>query len=310
MLCEGPRNRAPLGNKTTNAKATAFQTPAPPTQEKPSAKPSSPRMRRGKIKVHEAETLAVPEGEEEREIELMPPREVPLPDHPDDWPHDRTYPQFEGENLTKGWRSAFARDQTVDENEELSDFEEKLKSVQQRRRQGGITQQTKSLPAAKKSANLNLTAKDPLTARSTQTISSRDAVSALSGPSRTTGTPGFAAPTATSRSRHPSSAVLKKPTPTALGNARHNAARVASNSTLGYFKGRAVSAGSRRDASDDHLTSAHSQRNAPGRTALDDLFLTTDDSTLADETSAGPQSLLLLEDNTALTDFQLESLHL
>lgn len=309
MLCEGPRNRAPLGNKTTNAKATAFQTPAPPTQEKQSAKPSSPRMRRAKIKVHEAEALAVPEGEEEREIEFMPPREVPLPDHPDDWPHDRIYPQFDGGNLAKGWRSAFARNQTVDEDEEPSDFEEKLKSVQQRRAQGGITQPTKSSPAVKRPANLNLTAKHPLTARSMQNISSKDAVSALAGTSRANGTPGFAAPTATSRSRQPSSAVSKKPASAALGNARHSAARVASNSTLGYSKGRAVSSGSRKDATEDHVMSDRIQRNAPGRTALDDLFMTTDYLTSTDETSTGPQSLLL-EDNTALTDFQLESLHL
>jgi len=308
MLCEGPRNRAPLGNKTTNAKATAFQTPAPPTQDKPSAKPSSPRMRRAKIKVHEAEVLVVPEGEEEREIEFMPPREVPLPDHPDDWPHDRTYPQFEGANLTRGWRSAFARDQP-DGNEELSDFEEKLKSVQQRCRLGGIIQHTKSSPAAKRPANLNVSAKDPLTANSRQNISSKDAVLALAGTSRANGTPRFAAPTATSRSRNPSSAVSKKPASAALGNARHNAARVASNSTLGYSKGRAVSSGSRKDATEAHLTSDRIQRNASGRTALDDLFMTTDYLTLADETSARPQSLLL-EDNAALTDFQLESLHL
>ena len=47
----GPRTRAPLGNKTTNVKATQ---PAPPSE-----KPSSPRLRRAKIKVHEAEPETV-----------------------------------------------------------------------------------------------------------------------------------------------------------------------------------------------------------------------------------------------------------
>ena len=77
----GPRNRAPLGNKTTNVKATAFQTPAPPTQEKQSAKPTSPRFQRARVKVQEAEAEVAEDGREEWEIEYMPPREVPLPDY-------------------------------------------------------------------------------------------------------------------------------------------------------------------------------------------------------------------------------------
>ncbi|KAF2480766.1 hypothetical protein BDY17DRAFT_234140, partial [Neohortaea acidophila] len=55
----GPRNRAPLGNKTTNAKGNALQTPAPPVQDKASARATSPRVRRGKIKIHDAGTIGV-----------------------------------------------------------------------------------------------------------------------------------------------------------------------------------------------------------------------------------------------------------
>lgn len=73
----GPRTRAPLGMKTTNAKATAFQTPAPPTNGKNSVKgtqkPASPRLRRAKVKIHQAEAIAI-DSLEEPEIEYMPPR--------------------------------------------------------------------------------------------------------------------------------------------------------------------------------------------------------------------------------------------
>ncbi|KAK1030286.1 hypothetical protein LTS16_019041, partial [Friedmanniomyces endolithicus] len=130
----GPRTRAPLGNKTTNAKATLLQTPAG-TTTKPSAQPTSPRLRRGKVKIHTALSDPLDNGNEEREIEYMAPRGVPLPDHPDDWPHDRTYPQFEGENLTRGWWAEFGGEgKGVASDEEMSDFDEKVKQVEARQR--------------------------------------------------------------------------------------------------------------------------------------------------------------------------------
>lgn len=69
----GPRNRAPLGMKTTNAKGQLLKTPAP---KESAQKTVSPRMRRAKVKIlHEgagkaAEELAEPD------IEYMPPRSV------------------------------------------------------------------------------------------------------------------------------------------------------------------------------------------------------------------------------------------
>jgi hypothetical protein len=75
----GPRNRAPLGMKTTNVKTKAFLTPAPPMAAPQSAntqlKSKSPRLRRAKVKVHqESEEEAKIDNEEEPEIEYMPPR--------------------------------------------------------------------------------------------------------------------------------------------------------------------------------------------------------------------------------------------
>lgn len=72
----GPRTRAPLGMKTTNAKLKAFQTPAPLSGSAKTQKKTSPRLRRPKVKVHQAEPAKDDALEEEREIEYMPPRGI------------------------------------------------------------------------------------------------------------------------------------------------------------------------------------------------------------------------------------------
>ena len=302
MNVEGPRNRAPLGNKTTNAKVTAFKTPAAPaTQEKPSAKQSSPRMRRAKIKIHEAEavTSAHDDGEEEPEVEFMPPREIPLPDYPDDcWPHDRTYPQFEGKNLTRGWWSEFAPYKDSDEDEEFSDYGEKVKKIEERQKgEKAALQSKKSTPI--KNAGLQKTTRDPLTTRAPQTLKARSAASALGLDSKSSGVPSFAAPTATSKSRAPSALISKKPTTAthiATGNVRHGAARIASNSTLGYSKGRAVSG-----------TALEGKKGAPVRTSLDDLFDMTAGLEVDEEGDEGHGGVLVgLQEDDELRNFQLD----
>ncbi len=77
----GPRTRAPLGMKTTNAKAKAFQTPAPPPvdndvdklkQKSASARKAKPRISHAEMT--KLEVLGDKDELEEREIEYMPPR--------------------------------------------------------------------------------------------------------------------------------------------------------------------------------------------------------------------------------------------
>lgn len=76
----GPRNRAPLGLKTTNARTKAFQTPAPPLDneaKKEEAKSASARKPKPKISHAEMtrlEVLGDKDELEEPEIEYMPPR--------------------------------------------------------------------------------------------------------------------------------------------------------------------------------------------------------------------------------------------
>ncbi|KAK0937589.1 hypothetical protein LTR29_010811 [Friedmanniomyces endolithicus] len=242
----GPRTRAPLGNKTTNAKATLLQTPAG-TTTKPSAQPTSPRLRRGKVKIHTALSDPLGNANEEREIEYMAPRGIPLSDHPDDWPHDRTYPQFEGENLTRGWWAEFGGEgKGVASDEEMSDFDEKVKQVEARQR------------ARDAAGNVRGNAAE----RHPTTVRARGAASALSAaiPQKQRITPGFAAPTAAAKARLPTNPVAKKHlsnSTTAPGNnARHTVAKVASNTTLGYSKGRAVSASARQPLSAVHAKPA------------------------------------------------------
>lgn len=276
-------------------------------------------MRRARIKIHEAEaTTTTEDGQAEREIEFMPPREVPLPDYPDEWPHDRTYPQFEGRNLTKGWWVEFAGGKDGEE-EELSDFEEKLKVVEarqkQERKKGEMqTQLVKKSPAPKTSA-LQKTARDPLTSKAPSTLKAKSAASLLSHPVKQAPTtlPSFAAPTTTSKSRAPALVSGKKSstlTQPAVGNPRHAAARVASNSTLGYSKGRAVSSGGGgrkvlERISDTHGAGARNESEAPRRTALDDLFMETAGLDVGDGALSS-----LAEDDDALCDFQFEPVEL
>lgn len=206
------------------------------------------------------------------EIEYMAPREVPLPDYPDDWPHDRTYPQFEGNNFTRGWWSEFANQKGDDDDTEFSDFEEELKKLAERERKKKHAQHVKKAPLTKTSA-LEKTTRHPLTAKPPQTVKAKSAASALSQPLKP----------AMSSSTIPKSTTFPKPTsrkpttgvPSATGNPRHTAAKVASNTTLGYSKGRVVS-GVRRPQSD--VTTNVDKSLLPAnnissdKTSLDDLF--------------------------------------
>ncbi|OAX78898.1 hypothetical protein ACJ72_06788 [Emergomyces africanus] len=110
-----PRNRAPLGMKTTNAKANAFQTPALPLgtsrQIKTTKRPSTTR----KLKQDDPEALpSLPKvgtsedvEEDVPDIEYMPPKPTALPDPPEDIPYNTDFPQFKGKNLTRGWHKLF-----------------------------------------------------------------------------------------------------------------------------------------------------------------------------------------------------------
>lgn len=299
----GPRNRAPLGNKTTNAKGNGLRTPAArPMQEQPSAKPTSPRMRRSKVKVlqSEPETLA---ADAEREIEFMPPREIPLPDHPEEWPLDQSYPQFQGKNLTRGWYSEFAPKRDDDEDSEMSDFDEKVRKLENDQAEKKAKQHAvvKSKPVPTK--------RNTLAERVPPTLAARKASAALG--SRVPSVRSFAAPTASTKARVPGMLASKKPVPgtTLAGNTRHAAARAASNTTLGYSRGRAVSGAARR-LDDIHKKPENRSPGSQlpfgnGDTSLDRLLgLSLEDDREDDD--LGGRTGVHAEEDEALDDFQLE----
>ena len=116
--------RAPLGLKTTNARAQAFKTPAPKQVLKPLQslkKPSTTRRSGLRSKIHVAPEptvapiLSDPESDSEPEYGYAPRRVADLPDPPMDFPYDQTFPQFKGKNMFRGYGEIYCTS-PVDEN--------------------------------------------------------------------------------------------------------------------------------------------------------------------------------------------------
>jgi hypothetical protein len=104
----GTKNRQALGVKTTNAKANRHLDASP--QKTVAPKSGSPRVRRPKIKVLQAEAVPVEEEDDgNNDMEYMAPRGEPMPDSYDDpeFPLDRPFPQLKPENLTRGWAEVY-----------------------------------------------------------------------------------------------------------------------------------------------------------------------------------------------------------
>lgn len=237
--------------------------------ERPSSnKPTSPRLRRSKIKVHESTSVdndILSQDPEEREIEYMPPREVPLPDIDEDiWPQDRQLTMFEGKNLTRGWWSEYAPDRHKTEDDpELSDYEENIRQCEERQKQEAEATKAKAAPLVNKSTNRVPLKTAPTTKKSHDAASASASRAANPVPSRLT------APTAASKARQPTTTVRKPISD--RGNPRFTAAKAASNSTIGYSKGRVVSA-HRKPLADIHIKPAKSEEASKEKSFLDDLL--------------------------------------
>lgn len=246
--------------KTTNAKTKAFQTPAPLTESAKTQK-LSPRLRRPKVKVHQAE-VQDEEQDDVPEVEYMPPKEIPLPDNLDDdmEPINWDFPMFKGANMTRNYSSVYynpveddGRTRLQREYEESYERDKKkaneefdklfadimAKEDAEARRYFGVDPPKQSAP------------KEALPKPKTQvpsTVKAKSAAAALSPASK----PSYTAPTASTKSRVPSSLLpTKKPTkPTVNPSALRNAAAVAaSKSTIGYAQGRATGPTARKPLS-------------------------------------------------------------
>ncbi|ODH12914.1 hypothetical protein ACO22_07789 [Paracoccidioides brasiliensis] len=110
-----PQNRAPLGIKTTNAKAKGYQTPAAPVGSsrytKTTKRPSTTqklKQNAPEVQQCQSKTAAPVDIEEDvNDIEYMPPRPIALLDPPENIPYDTTFPQFKGKNFTRGWHKLY-----------------------------------------------------------------------------------------------------------------------------------------------------------------------------------------------------------
>jgi hypothetical protein len=251
----GPRSRAPLGMKTTNAKGTAFQTPAPLSSAK--TQKASPRLRRPKVKVHQPE----PCNEEEDdvpEIEYMPPKEIPLLDDMDDYlPRNQKYPMFEGKNVTRGvWEAYHNPIEDDGRTKGQREFEEGMEADRKKRdaefdklfdakwekdqaeasRYFGVEPLNKAAP--KELTKPGDPKKKPPTGLST--IKAKAAVAALSE----TRKPNFSASAAEAKIRDPAVPTKKAPPkPVVAPSASlHAKATAASKSTIGYAQGRSAAA--------------------------------------------------------------------
>ncbi|KAH8804563.1 hypothetical protein F5884DRAFT_418131 [Xylogone sp. PMI_703] len=268
----GPRNRAPLGAKTTNAKAKVLQTPAGPAAEKGPEKtqPKQPSANRLKSKVPHAEFAKLhihgdePEPAEERDVEYCPPRPKDLPYESEDFPDGcLNLEPLKPENLLGGFSRTYlyprdenglnrierAHKESAEKAAKLLE-ESVLKSLEEDWTVGDVPE-TFVLAKKKRAA---LQAKDTnvkpatssikkgalVTSKGANTLTAKQAASALSMMSKPATTTSKPKP-------KPSTTFLsgdKRPiTPVGLSSTtmRHTAATAASKSTIGYTKGRSAS---------------------------------------------------------------------
>ncbi|KAI9375446.1 hypothetical protein BJX61DRAFT_142353 [Aspergillus egyptiacus] len=263
------RHRAPLGMKTTNAKAKGLQTPAAPLgttkPEKTTKKGSTQRVKKFSPFVEQAQPKAQtqPSQDDVPDIEYMPPKPKELPDYPDEITYDTTFPQFRPENLALGLESVYGDNEIGSDGltkrqrqfQKDSDAYDKLvdEIIMKQVESIGFDEPTNNdhsnQPSVAELPKQHIEAPKPKVAAgrskysaSVSTIRARDAAKALSGNERSV-TRTRAAPIAKSKARvAPSIFSSKKPrTPTNPSSMRHTAATACSRTTVGYSKGREVS---------------------------------------------------------------------
>ncbi|RMZ73957.1 Cyclopropane-fatty-acyl-phospholipid synthase [Pyrenophora seminiperda CCB06] len=251
MTPAGPRMRAPLGMKTTNAKSKAFATPAPLPSTK--TQKLSPRLRRPKVKVHQPEA-AQESGDDVPEVEYMPPKEIPLQDDMDEYlPKGWTMPKLSDRDMARGiWQAYHNPVEDDGRTREQRRFEEEIQRDRKKRHEqfekifaaqmakdDAETREYYGIKAPKGGQRLPTTSSALRKApNGPSTMRARSAAVALASESK----PSYAAPTAAAKSRLPTGIIAGRKgakTPTELTAVRQASAATASKSTIGYAQGRA-----------------------------------------------------------------------
>ncbi|OJJ81160.1 uncharacterized protein ASPGLDRAFT_50691 [Aspergillus glaucus CBS 516.65] len=248
------RQRAPLGMKTTNAKA---KTPAPIGTSKPertNRRTSTQKVKKIApfVQQSEPETAAKSIQDDVPDIEYMPPKPKELPDLPDDIKYDTTFPQFRPENLARGLESTYGNNEVGSDG--LTKRERKYKEAsiaQDKMMDEMILKQIDSIgfEEANEMEPMKEASKRRIEPRrvkvptpkvkysNVSTLRARDAAAALSAPE-----PSGPRTRAASRPRISSSIHTRKPrAPANPSSMRHSAAVANSKTTVGYSKGREVS---------------------------------------------------------------------
>ncbi|KAL4865970.1 hypothetical protein BDV12DRAFT_140629 [Aspergillus spectabilis] len=263
------RQRAPLGMKTTNAKAKGLQTPGAPLGtiklERTVKKGSTQRVKKFSPFVEQSrpEVQVQPLLDDVPDIEYMPPKPKDLPDHPDDITYDTTFPQFQPKNLALGLESVYGdneigndgltkRQRKFQQNSAAYDKmvdEEILKQVESIGFSEPSDDDHSSQPPVAEISQRRGESRHPIVTAGkskyttgVSTVRARDAAKALSGSERSVPRTR-AAPIVKPRARVTSSLFpSKKPrAPANPSSLRHTAAAATSRTTVGYTKGREVS---------------------------------------------------------------------
>ncbi|GFF52092.1 hypothetical protein IFM58399_09237 [Aspergillus lentulus] len=264
-----PRNRAPLGMKTTNAKAKGLQTPAAPAgtikPEKTNKRASTQKIRKFSPLVDQPKIEV--QGEESQDdvpdIEYMPPKPKELPDIPDDITYDTTFPQFQPKNLALGLESVYGDNQVGEDGltkrqrkfqEDSIAFDKKVdEMILKQLEEIGFEDKTELDPPSEphveevpkrrlEMRRAKSTMTKPKYTSNISTVRAHNAVAALS---RVEPSGARARPAAMSKPKpRVASSLLtsRRPrVPSNLSSMRHAAATANSKTTLGYSKGRTVS---------------------------------------------------------------------
>ncbi|CBF81404.1 hypothetical protein AN5687.2 [Aspergillus nidulans FGSC A4] len=262
------RHRAPLGMKTTNAKARGLQTPAAPIgnikPERTTKKGSTQRVKKFSpfVEQPQPEVKVQPLQDDVPDIEYMPPKPKDLPDYPEEITYDTSFPQFRPENLALGLESVYGDEIGSDgltkrQRKFQKDFaaydkmvdEMILKQIESIDFAGLSDDEQSKQPPVVELPQRRIQARNPRAASvksnyssGVSTVRARDAAKALSGNERTIPRTRVA-PIMKPRARIASSLFpSKKPrAPANPSSMRHTAAAADSRTTVGYTKGREVS---------------------------------------------------------------------
>ena len=253
----GPRTRAPLGMKTTNAKVhPAFKTPAPAQKTAKPAntikRPSTAR-RSAKAKIHvtqpepiEGDVLSAGNEDNVPDIEYCPPIPVSLPDPPEDITFDDSFPYLQGPNLCRGYHEVYdiPRDKEgipLHEREADRAYERMVSKIEDRAR-AELCKSTWPNEGREDDIVDAMIAAGPKRADAitVDTVRARGAVNTLSSQASKHQPGGALRDTASSMRKK--QAVRKPASQSTSSNLmRHNAAVATSRTTIGYTKGRNVS---------------------------------------------------------------------